>query len=210
MSRFIIIALCVVTFHVAALWMLQAGLMHRSVEVFVPAEILIELIEPPSPQVARPAAAPHPIKQTIFKAAPTAQTSAIQPLAISDPIPTPDKRVGDTVSKSVSQPLAAPAAATPMPIRVEQPSSDADYLNNPKPRYPALSKRLGEQGKVVVHVLIGVDGTAKMAEIKQSSSFNRLDQAAISTVLTWRFVPGKRAGVPEAMWFNVPINFVLE
>jgi protein TonB len=29
-------------------------------------------------------------------------------------------------------------------------------------------------------------------------------------VLRWRYVPGKRAGVAEAMWFNVPINFVLE
>jgi len=37
-----------------------------------------------------------------------------------------------------------------------------------------------------------------------------LDQAALATVMKWRYVPGKRAGVAEAMWFNVPINFVLE
>ena len=30
------------------------------------------------------------------------------------------------------------------------------------------------------------------------------------TVMRWRFVPGKRNGVPEAMWNLVPINFVLE
>lgn len=100
--------------------------------------------------------------------------------------------------------------APPAPARVELPSSDADYLQNPKPAYPSLSKRLGEQGKVVVRVLIGVDGTAQKAEIKQSSGFERLDQAALGTVLRWRYVPGKRAGMPEAMWFNVPINFVLE
>jgi protein TonB len=93
---------------------------------------------------------------------------------------------------------------------VELPSSDADYLQNPAPPYPPLSKRLGEQGKVLVRVLIGVDGTAQKADIKQSSGFERLDQSALSTVLHWRYVPGKRAGVPEAMWFNVPINFVLE
>jgi periplasmic protein TonB len=29
-------------------------------------------------------------------------------------------------------------------------------------------------------------------------------------VLRWRYVPGKRNGVPEGMWFNVPISFVLE
>ncbi len=93
---------------------------------------------------------------------------------------------------------------------MELPSTDADYLQNPKPVYPALSRRMGEQGRVVVRVLIGADGNAQRAEVRTSSGFERLDQAAIQTVLRWRYVPGKRGGVPEAMWFNVPINFVLE
>ena len=77
---------------------------------------------------------------------------------------------------------------------------------------PAMGEAfiLSAQGKVLVRVLIGVDGTAQKAEIKQSSGFDRLDQAALNTVLRWRYVPGKRAGVPETMWFSVPINFVLE
>jgi protein TonB len=90
------------------------------------------------------------------------------------------------------------------------PSSDADYLNNPRPPYPPMSKRLREQGKVVVRTLIGVDGTAQQAEIKQSSGFDRLDQAALATALRWRYVPGKRAGIAETMWFNLPFTFVLE
>lgn len=90
------------------------------------------------------------------------------------------------------------------------PSSNADYLQNPKPAYPPLSKRLGEQGKVVVRVLIGADGQPQKAELRQSSGFERLDQAALATVLKWRYLPGKRGGVTEDMWFNVPINFVLE
>jgi len=73
-----------------------------------------------------------------------------------------------------------------------------------------LSKRLGEQGRVSVRVLIDVDGRARNPSIAQSSGYARLDQTAINTVLKWRFVPGKRAGVPEAMWFTIPINFVLE
>lgn len=93
---------------------------------------------------------------------------------------------------------------------VELPSSDADYLHNPKPEYPRLSRQRNEQGKVVVNVLIGVDGTAQKAEIKSSSGFERLDQAALATAKAWRYVPGKRGGVPEAMWFAVPINFVME
>ena len=57
---------------------------------------------------------------------------------------------------------------------------------------------------------IAADGQPQKAELKQSSGFERLDQAALTTVMKWRYVPGKRGGVAEDMWFNVPINFVLE
>jgi protein TonB len=112
----------------------------------------------------------------------------------------------------VSEPAAAPTAppAPPAPPRVELPSSSADYLNNPRPPYPPLSKRLGEQGKVVVRVFIEANGAASKAEIRSSSGYDRLDQTALQTVLKWRYAPGKRNGVAEAMWFNVPISFVLE
>lgn len=90
------------------------------------------------------------------------------------------------------------------------PSSDAAYLNNPKPPYPAISKRMGEQGKVVLRVLIGADGLPQKVEISQSSGFDRLDRQAQEAVMRWRFVPGKRNGIPEAMWSLVPVNFVLE
>ena len=90
------------------------------------------------------------------------------------------------------------------------PDSNADYLNNRPPPYPALSKRLGEQGKVVVRVFIDTDGNATQAEIRTSSGYDRLDQTALKTAQAWKYVPGKVNGEPKAMWFNVPINFVLE
>jgi periplasmic protein TonB len=46
-------------------------------------------------------------------------------------------------------------------------------------------------------------------ELRQSSGFERLDNVAIETVKRWRFVPGKRDGVVEAMWVTVPIIFEL-
>lgn len=127
---------------------------------------------------------------------------------------------GSTASPT-GAPLAAPgrnevgtvqAGATmvaPAPS-IQLPSSAADYLNNPAPVYPAISQRLGEQGKVVIRVLITKDGGARQAEIYQSSGFDRLDQAALGAVTGWRYVPGQRAGVPQDMWFNVPINFALK
>ena len=111
-------------------------------------------------------------------------------------------------SPNTAQPSAAPNQIPPS--KIDPPSSDAAYLNNPKPPYPALSRRLGEQGKVVIRVLIGADGKPQQALVHSSSGFDRLDQVGLQTVLKWQFEPGKRGGVPEAMWFNVPLIFKMD
>lgn len=209
LNRNFVIASSVVVFHVAALWALQNGLLRRAVEIVVPVALLSEFIEPPQPKIEPPAPTPPaPVKQPVVHRAVPTPPQPLAPAVAPDPIPAPT-----AVTMPPAPPVAAPVAAPPAPpapVRVELPSSDADYLQNPKPAYPALSMRLGEQGKVVVRVLIGTDGTAQKAEIQQSSGFDRLDQAARTTVLKWRYVPGKRGGVAQAMWFNVPIHFVLE
>lgn len=104
--------------------------------------------------------------------------------------------------------LTTPAVPT-TPATAVLPSSNADYLNNPAPSYPAISRRLGEQGKVIVRVLIGKDGKPQQGDIHQSSGYTRLDQAALRAVMGWRYVPGQRDGLAQDMWFNVPINFAL-
>lgn len=93
---------------------------------------------------------------------------------------------------------------------MQLPSSNAAYLNNPRPSYPSISRRMGEQGKVLLRVLVDENGLPQQIEIKQSSGFDRLDKAALASVKQWRFVPGKRGGVAQPMWTIVPVNFVLE
>lgn len=214
-NRRLLIAASVVVLHLAVLWALQSGLMRRAVEVIVPGEIISEFISPPAPPAPQPQTpvAPKPVqRQPEPQPAPKPEP---QPLATTPepaPVVAPAPAAAPPAAIEASTVAAAPAApaAPPAPPRIELPSSDAAYLNNPKPVYPALSRRLGEQGKVVVRVLIGVDGKAQQAEIRSSSGYERLDQAALATVRNWRYVPGTRNGVPEAMWFNVPIHFVLE
>ena len=211
------IASGVLVLHAAALWALQTGMLRRAVEIVVPAEILSQIIEPPAPKVTPPPPPPpEPVKRVVKAPQPVAPP-APQPIAITDPTPAPNAPTGVTTPQPPAPPIAAPVAiapaappAPPPAPKIELPSSDADYLQNPKPPYPALSKRLGEQGKVIVRVLIGADGLPQKSELRQSSNFPRLDDIALATVMKWRYVPGKRNGVPEAMWFNVPINFVLE
>jgi len=148
-----------------------------------------------------------------------------QPTAQAVPISTPTKSVSKTDTPALtpnnsnaqatapaSNAATAPSAAsgkTGAPSLVE-PSADADYLKNPPPTYPRASRRLGEQGTVIVRVFISTQGLPEKAEVRTSSGFAGLDQAALEAVQRWRFVPGRRSGTPEAMWFNIPIRFVLE
>ncbi len=226
LSRNAVIALSVVTLHVAALWALQSGLMRKAAEIIIPAEVLSEFLTPqppappapptppapPPPKPAPPKPSPTPPKPRVAKPTPAPEP---MPVAIAVPTPAPAAPVGVVEPQPAAKPVEAPVAAAPAPAAppapaIVQPSSDASHLNNPKPVYPAVSKRLGEQGKIVLRVLIGADGIPQKVEIKQSSGFERLDRQAVDTVTRWRFVPGTRNGVPEAMWYLQPINFVLQ
>jgi protein TonB len=82
--------------------------------------------------------------------------------------------------------------------------------SNVKPVYPRMSQRLGEQGTVVLRVLVRGDGTAGAVEVKSSSGFTRLDQSAVDAVKTWRFNPATIDGKPVDEWYQVPIPFKLQ
>lgn len=215
LNRNILIGGSVVLFHAAALWVLQTGLLRRAVEVIVPVEILSEIVTP-QPEV-RPAAPtpkpPEPVKPVTRKLE-RAPPPAPKPLAIADPRPAPNAPTGVLTpppAPATAAPVSPePAPAPPAPPRVEPPTIDASYLQNPPPTYPPISRRLGEQGKIVVRVLIGADGIPQRAEIKRSSGFERLDRAAVEYVMRCRYSPGKVGGVPQAMAYDAPVNFVLE
>ncbi|MDP2019470.1 MAG: energy transducer TonB [Hydrogenophaga sp.] len=215
MDRRLFIVIAVVGFHVLGLWALQTGPLRRAVELVVPVQVMAEFIELPQPQVTPTPPPPQPQPAPVPKrVTPPAPRPAPQPVAIADPTPSPTAATGITEPQPPAPPPQTPMVvaepAPPAPPKIELPSSSADYLNNAPPPYPPLSKRLGEQGKVTVRAFIEVNGTASKAEIRTSSGYERLDQTALQTVMKWRYIPGKRAGVPEAMWFNIPINFVLE
>ena len=224
----------VVLIHVGGLWALQSGLLQRvEAESIIPAEVLMDMNTtdaapvptaqpaaklplPPLPLLPAPSFAPP--KSQIPPPAHAPPTAPV-PLAVAGTSTPPDN---PTLSPApVATTTAANTSTTSPPTgdgtavvanrapALELPSSDADHLNNPTPAYPPLSKRLGEQGKVVIRTFIGVDGNAQQAQIKLSSGFDRLDQAALATALKWRYAPGKRAGVAEAMWFVLPFHWVL-
>jgi protein TonB len=85
---------------------------------------------------------------------------------------------------------------------------DADYAANAELfRRPKTSQRLGEFGRVVLRVTVGVNGFASKVELQQSSNFERLDQAAINGAKQLKFRPAMRAGVPVEWTYLLPVNY---
>lgn len=102
--------------------------------------------------------------------------------------------------------IAAPAPPAPPLV---PPIYNAAYLDNPPPAYPAMSRRRGETGRVLLRVHVSSAGRAERIEIKSSSGFDRLDEAAREAVLSWRFVPARRGEEPVSAWVQIPIVFVM-
>lgn len=122
----------------------------------------------------------------------------------------PPSRVELNTSSVPSTPLAVEARATTAAEPVRPPRFDADYLENPAPTYPALARRLGEQGNVILRVYVNPSGDAEQVLVASSSGVTRLDAAAIEAVRRWKFAPAKHGSVSVAAWVLVPINFSLK
>ena len=197
-----VVWLCVLVFHAAVLYAvyISATQMYNNEKSMAMEMVLTPVSDTPTakpqtkPMMTSKTSVATPEKTTPSPIAPTVQTHTASTANDVAPATAP--------ATSTSRAQAAPALTLP--------SSEALGLNNPHPGYPKLSRRLNEQGQVVIRVYVGADGSAQQGEIKSSSGYDRLDQEALRTVMRWRFVPGQRLGTPEAMWFNVPVNFVLE
>lgn len=110
-------------------------------------------------------------------------------------------------------PVVSDAPARPVPVAassVTQARFNAAYLNNPEPKYPPISRRLGEEGRVLLKVRVTADGAAATVDLEKSSNFERLDEAARQAVARWRFVPARRGDEAVEASVIVPIVFRLE
>jgi len=182
-----------------------------------PRPLTVSLIKPqveePQPKpVAKPEAKPTPPKP-VRKTEPqlavlVAKSTVPSPMqAVESPKTTPEPAPVPEVAPAPARVVAeAPKPAPPSP----SPPRPADYLNNPKPPYPALSRRLGEEGVVRLNILVNPDGSVARLELAKSSGFARLDQSAMDTVQSsWKFEPARQDGSPVAAWVIVPIQFTV-
>jgi len=169
-------------------------------------EVVVQLVEPPrvTPPEPPPAAPkPRPLPLPVAKplppptAAPVLATSA--PVAPSPVAPAPV--------------VAAPPAPSPPPmppLPVSAPRFDAAYLDNPKPEYPLMARRNGDEGKVVLRVHVTEEGRAAEVQLHSTSGSSALDKAARSAVQNWRFVPARQGAQAVSAWVLVPVVFKLQ
>lgn len=142
-----------------------------------------------------------------------------KPVAVKTP-QTPAPKAAAPVVEATQSNVPAPAAVVAAPAEAKpaappaEPVSlarfDADYLKNPAPAYPPLSRRMGEEGKVILRVSVNPQGSADSVEIRTSSGSQRLDESAQKTVRNWKFIPAKRGDIAVQSWVLVPIIFKLE
>ena len=163
---------------------------------------------PPKPQVQQVKPLQLPPIMAVHEEAPSPVTVAPPP---PEPVPVPV--VLPPPPPEPVKPVALAAASivvpAPPPPPIIPPRFDADYLNNPDPAYPALSSKLGEEGRVLLRVFVNPDGNPAQVEVRESSGYKRLDKAARDTVLHWRFVPARQGDKGIATWVLVPISFSL-
>lgn len=203
----------IVLLHIGFFYALQSGLLRKASEA-IPREVIATFITPepmrekPQPQPAAPKTVPV-VKKAVTppKPAPVVKSAEPSPKAISvDPSP--------PVAQPAAPVAAAPAPAAPpapeVPAAPKTVTSGIEYIQPPQPEYPPISKRMGEEGKAVLRVLVNEKGRPERVELHKSSGIARLDEAARKAALRALFKPFIEDGKAVPAYAIIPINFQLD
>jgi periplasmic protein TonB len=200
----------IILLHAVLLYALQSGLLRQAAQA-LPNEVFATFITPePAPDLPKPQPAPP-------KTVPVVKKTVAPPVATPVVNTTPSPQALTAAPTPPSPEPVAPAAPTvsapPAPAAPAQPrtiTTGIEYLQEPRTEYPPLSKRLGEQGKVLLRVLVNEKGRPEQIQIQKSSGSARLDEAARQAVSRALFKPFMEDGKAVAGLVSVPISFQLD
>ncbi|MCX8087328.1 MAG: TonB family protein [Rhodocyclaceae bacterium] len=194
--------------HAAALWGLWQHRLIPSPQAAM--TLFVDFIAPPAPAMK-----PEPPPQGVKPKPPAppaprlvAQTPVVAPADDAAPLLPPEPpRI-----EAPPMPPAPPAPAAPLPAGPVSLGSELAVAcpERSAPTYPAISRRLGEEGMVVLRVELDETGSVAQARIETSSGFKRLDEAALAAVRSWRCQPARRNGQPVRAVALQPFKFVLQ
>jgi protein TonB len=196
----------------------------------------VELIQQDTPVVSDPASAAPSLQPTPETAPANAAKPAPAAPSEDNPAlqPTPDETAGELAPTAPPVPIPPPPATRPptpqpeiatAPVRLGDedapagtglvfgsqvlPASPDTKIYNRPPAYPREAARRGEQGSVELIIHIAPDGTARTVEIAESSGSAELDRSAREAVLSWRFRPAIRDGMPIASVLPFRVKFTI-
>jgi len=185
----------VLLLHALIIWALVTGLARKVVEVVkgpIDVKVIEEVIKKPPPP---PEVIPPPPKMQ----APPPPFVPPPEINIATDAPATN---AITAVQSVQPTAPAPIVAAPTPPKAVGRTHNCDSY------YPDLSRRLNEQGTVIVQYVVGVDGTIANVAVKTTSGSDRLDQAAVSCVSSkWRSEPATQGGKPVAVTVAAAVKF---
>lgn len=147
----------------------------------------------PAPQQASPAPAPQPAVTMAAALPVVADQPTVRPAPAAPPAPP-------------APPAVAKAPAGPAEVG----DLSARLISFLAPAYPLESRRLREEGTVVLGLLLGVDGRVSEISVTSSSGSPRLDKAALEAVRKWRWAPLTRGGEAVQVRGHLKIPFALK
>ncbi len=200
-SRRGIAFIAMVLLHILLIWGLKSGFAMKIIDTMAP-PIETEIIEDTKKDDTPPP--PPPPKMEL-------PPVEVPPPVVDIAIPV----VQNTTA--LSNVTDKPLPPAPPPVRVEAATVRVAPKLNPRSQqpdseeyYPPSSKRLGEQGNVVVKSCIDEKGKLSEATVQESSSNTRLDEAAIKYAKALRYLPGTENGKPAAACFSFRVKFQLK
>ncbi|HTP42620.1 MAG TPA: energy transducer TonB, partial [Nitrospiria bacterium] len=132
---------------------------------------------------------------------------APQQLVVKAPVVSPEQPVAPPPPPSA--PVLEASSAPPGPVQLTTELSVSCPKRSP-PEYPALSRRMGEEGRVIVRVELDEQGRVDTAQIESSSGSSRLDAAALAAVKSWQCSPAVHDGNPVRAVALQPFLFRLK
>lgn len=199
----------VVLLHAAVIAaLLQIGAVRDALRETAP--LFVSFVAPEKPEAEPVPPAPPPPQTKPRPPTPSRLITSERPVTaptdfVAPPAPVEDVPVAPAaVEAPAASVAAAPSAgATPRVITAVQ------YVRPPHVEYPMASRRLGEQGRVIVRVLIDRNGQADRVELHQPSRYPRLNEAALKAAREALYRPYSENGEPQVVWALVPMLFEL-
>ncbi len=201
----------VIAIHAVLFYLISSGLLHRMAEVALPQAIMVSFVAPPPPppKPAAPAAPKvvsvatvRPPPRVVVPVTPIVQVPVQNTITASPP-------TAQVASEAPPSPVVVAAPPAPSSPGPKTSTSGVEYIQAPQPVYPTMSKRMGEQGKVVLLILVNEKGMPDQVKVQSSSGSSRLDEAGRQAAMRAVFKPHVEDGHAVSVYVIVPLTFQL-